>query len=357
MKRILLIVVFFLALVGALAFWFVSVQGRGLVVAELERITGKKVTLGAVQYVPPAALALKDLRIEGLARIPRAVVIPHVGALLGGRLEIASLELQSPEINISLPSAGLADAVAEGSGEAISAGQTLDVKPVAKAAGLADPEQATVAAVSVQRAVSIDLVRVSDGTVMVQAPVTGKTWILEEVRGDLWHFAFFGAVPVKTEFVLECSLAKLNVPFVGHLGRAKGWVNWAARDMDAKVEALDGEGRVGLFAVLTSRANDCEVKGRALLSSRQTAQATAKKSKMIEATVLDLLGSLKTDIAAGFSFRTLLDRFEIGKVSITGNITTGLQSEEISGNIVGSLKAAGAKLLEKDKAATVKPLK
>ncbi len=321
------------------AFWFVSVHGRGLVIAELERATGKKVTLRLAHPVFPAGFVLKDLHIEGLAKIPKAIITVHMRTLLGGRWEIASLELQSPEVNISLSAP-------------VNAGeQTASSTVVPVEAAQVKPIEVKKAA---RRDLLIDRVMIRNGIVMVQAPATGKTWILEKVQADLGPLSFDGS-PGRVDFVVGASLARMNIPFVGHLAKARGWVNWAARDMEANVEALDEDGRVGLSAVLTARANDCIVKGRALLSSSQAAQATDKKPKMIEATVLGLLDSFKTDIAAEFSFRTPLDRFEVGKVSITGNITTGLQTEEISGNIVGSLKAAGARLLEKDNASLVKP--
>ena len=337
MKKIFLITVTLGVFFFALAFLFVSVKGRGLVVAELETVTGRKVTLGAVHPGFPVGLILKDLRIEGLARIPMARITVHLHALLGGHLEIASIELRSPEINIVLPAPVQSASPASGGSKAA----LVSVKPVVGEG---------------KRSPLIDLVVVNDGTIMIQAPSTGKTWILEKVQAHLWHPVFDGT-PIRTDFVVGASLAKLNVPFVGHLAKAKGWVNWAARDMQANVEALDEEGHVGLSATLTSHADDCEVKGRALLASTQEVQATAKRSKMIEAAVLDLLGSSQTDLAVDFSFHTPLDHFEVGRVNISGNITTGLQTEEISGNIVGGLKAAGARLLDKDKASMVKPYK
>ena len=335
LKKLFLVFLILLLVTCAWAFWFVASHGRGLIVTELERATGKKVSLGSARPVFPAGLLLEDVRIDGLARVPKAFIVADARALLDGRLQIASVELYSPEINIHLTAPAVAP--------------QPEVLPSA-------PSQGKNKVLSGKPATVIGRVKVHGGVVMVQAPSTGKTWILEDVQADLRSFSLDAAF-VKTDFFISASLARMNMPFVGHLVKARGWVNWAARDMDADVEAVDVGGRVGLSAVLKSRANNCEVKGRAHLSSSQPTQASGKKSKMIESTMLDLLSSLKTDIAVDFSFRTPLDRFDVGKVSIAGNITTGLQSEEISGNIVGSLKAAGQKFLQKDAAMTIKPYK
>ena len=67
---------------------------------------------------------------------------------------------------------------------------------------------------------------------------------------------------------------------------------------------------------------------------------------MIENVVLIALTSTQTDIDAAFSFKTRFDRFEIGVVSLSGQITTGLNSTVTSGNIVAGLKAIGGELLK-----------
>ncbi|MEI6438254.1 MAG: hypothetical protein WCO69_05855 [Candidatus Omnitrophota bacterium] len=338
MKKFLIIIFILLLLFAAGSFCFVSYKGRALVAAELGRATGRHVTLGAARPSFPPGMVIKDLKIEGLARVPKAQVFVDLRALLGGSFRIASLEFYSPEVTVSLPAPVVAP----------TAGATGPAPVVPSAVA-----PASAPSINLGNAPLIERLDIYGGSLFVQAPSTGKTWILDQVRISVKDFS----LSHRADFTLEASLAKLNMPFVGHLAKAAGWINWAARDMEATVEAHDEDGRVGLSVVLASRANVCEVKGRALLSSRQAAQATGKRPKMIEAAVLDLLDSSKSEIAADFSFQTALDHFSIGRVNIAGNITTGLQTQEISGNIVGSLKAAGAKLLEKDKAGMVKPYK
>lgn len=335
MRKFAVIFLLLVSLVFVAAFWVAAVRGRGIVLAELERVTGKNISLGVVYPTLSAGLVFRDLRIEGLAKMPSAQVRVRLRSLLAGRLEIASIELQSPEVNIRLA----APATSE---DPQTASQVIAPVP---------------ASLAVKRAPLVDRFIVRDGTLMLQAPTTGKTWIFEKVHLDLQNLALDGVLSSRTDFVLESSLARLNIPFVGHLAKARGWVNWAARDMDAGIEVVDDDGRTGLSATVTSRANVCEVKGRALMLSSQQAQSTGKKPQMLETAVLDLLRSSQTDLDVDFSFQTPLDHFEVGKVNIAGNITTGLQTDEISGNIVGSLKAAGAKLLEKESVSTVKPYK
>ena len=344
LKRVCIALAVLLLLSFAAAFCFLALHGRELVTAELERVVGKKVYLGNVRPVFPSKLMLEDVRIEGLIKVPRAFIAADTKSLLAGHLNILFIEIDSPEINIAL------SGLAAGKDPGPSVAET-PVAPVIVPAAETKPVP-----LKLKAAVIIERIKVNGAVVMVQAPTTGKTWIFENVQADLRKFSL-GDAGVKTEFIASASLARMNVPFVGHLARARGSVNWPQRDMDASAEVVDDNGHIGFSAVLKSEANDCEVKGRVRLVSSQRAQASGKKPKMIEATVLDLLGSLKTDIDASFSFRTPLDRFDVGRVNISGNIMTGLQSEEISGNIVGSLKAAGAKLLDKNKDPSVKPYK
>ncbi len=337
LKKIVFVLVIILIVGSAAVLVFIASQGRSLVTAELEHLTGRKVSLDTIRPIFPGSIQLEGVKVEGLAVVPKAVIAADMGELLHRRLKIRSIELEAPQINIDLVSFAALEK------QGVSANGSTD-----KVGKVVMPARKHVA--------YIDRVKVRGGTVVVQAASTGKTWILDNVGADLKDFPMYG-VSGRFDFNVTASLAKMNVPFLGHAVKAVGWTNWAARDMDAALEAVDVNGRVGLSAVLKSRANDCEVKGRAHLSGDQSAQASGKSSKMVESTMLNLLSSLKTDIEADFSFRTLLDRFDIGKVSLSGNITTGLQSDELSGNIVGSLKAAGANMLNKTVEPPVKPYK
>jgi uncharacterized protein involved in outer membrane biogenesis len=145
--------------------------------------------------------------------------------------------------------------------------------------------------------------------------------------------------PARTDLFITASLAKLDMPFIGRSLKVSGWLNWAARDMDAVAQAIDGNGRVGLDAKLVSRQNDMAVFGNVKLGGNgEDKPAATDKAGAIEDAVLGLLTSSMTDIEAGFSFKTKMDRFEIGPVSLSGRITTGLNSEATSGNIVAGLK-------------------
>jgi hypothetical protein len=150
----------------------------------------------------------------------------------------------------------------------------------------------------------------------------------------------------RTEFFLTSSLVKLDVPFVGNFLKGSGSLNWAAKDMDAVVQVMDDSGRVGLDAKIISRENDMTVSGNVTLAGSQEPQATGKKSGMVENVVLDLMLATNTDVAMGFSFKTKMNAVEIGTVSLSGHITTGLNSSGTSGSIVAGLKAAGEVLLK-----------
>jgi hypothetical protein len=346
LKRIVIALVILLLCLFAAAFIFLALHGRALVTAELERVSGKKVTLQGVQPAFPATLLLEGILIDGIAKIPQAVVEADAGALLTGKLRIAYIRIDSPEINIDLSVLSAGKYVTGDAAQAAAPVLAADTVLIPTAVKPSETVNSPV----------IDRIKINNAVVMFQAPATGKTWIFDNVTADLKHFAL-SRQGVRTDFIISGSLGRMNVPFVGNLAHAHGWLNWAARDMNANVEVTDEEGHLGLSAVIASAANDCEVRGRLRLTPSQHTQASGKKPKMIEATVLELLGSLKTDISSDFSFHTQMDHFDIGKVNVSGIIMTGLQSQEISGSIMGSLKHAGEKILEKDKGLLIKPLK
>ena len=150
----------------------------------------------------------------------------------------------------------------------------------------------------------------------------------------------------------------MDIPFIGTAVTVDGWADWAGRNMDARLTVAHADGRRGLAMTLVSRANVLNVSGRVVLIRDQLEHASGKRARLAETTVLGALAATGTDIDAGFSFQTAMDRVDPGRIKIEGAITTELHSEELSSNIVGNLKAAGKKFLKIDEPdLTIKPYK
>jgi hypothetical protein len=307
-------------------FWFVAFKGKPLLVKELRRLTGHEVTVATVRPVFPAGLKLTGFKIETLLDAPRVVVFVDPLALVGGKVRLMLVELEAPQINID---------AAKLSGEPEDATDNTGVASSASAVSVSE---------NAGERVTLGVLKVRGASVMFQHPSAGRTWILEHVDAELRHIPLDGQ-PLRTDIIVAASLEKMNVPFVGHLLKIRGWANWPRRDMQVLLEALDDAGRPGLSANAVSRNNEMVVSGKARLSLGQQKQSSGKKSRMVEDVVLGLLEASGTEVESEFSFKTRMDRPEIGAVALKGVITTQLNSSGTSVNIVGALKAAGKEMI------------
>ncbi len=320
-------VIFLIALlalcVGAL--WFIAYKGRPLLLNELRVITHRDVSIGSISIAFPGGLLLEQIEIKGLASIAKAVVLVDVNEGLHGRLAFSSADVFSPKVNIDLaPPKELKVETVQ-----------VDDKPVLSG---------SVPAQQPKKARVLPRLNIHDGILMFQSPEAGRTWVVDKINAQLSDVPL-GDLSQQTSFYVSASLQQMNVPFVGHLVKMNGWLNWQARDMEASISVIDDDGRVGVDAKLVSKSNDLLVSGKARLAMGQQKQASTVKTRMVEDVVLGLLDATGTEVDSEFSFTTQMDNPKIGPIKLTGTITTGLNSSAVSGNIVGALKALGAEVL------------
>jgi hypothetical protein len=181
----------------------------------------------------------------------------------------------------------------------------------------------------------------------------GKALTVEKIEADLKNVPLAGQ-SVRTAFVARASVVSWKRFFPGRSLTAQGWVNWADRDMDVKAEALSDDGLMRMNVALVASHNDLLADGTIFLIGGNQPGLKNDEAGVAENVVRDVLGSSQTDIEAKFSFRTQMDRVEIGPISLKGNITTGLNSLETSGTIVQSLKAMGEQFLKDEQSSEVK---
>ncbi len=323
---VICVVVFGSAVVAAGgSYLYLSSNARQIFNSQASSLTQRRVEARVVKAEFPTRLVVEGLAVEGGLSCVRLSASIDIFSLFSRQIQIHTLVLDQPVVVWS-PSLTV-----------------IDSQP--SAASSSNPGKHPV---TTPRTVILAELIVRDGVLkFIGGGVAGDGRVYEVDRIQLRAKDVpLTNTPARTEFFVTGSLAKLNAPFVGHFLKASGWVNWFARDMDAVAQAMDDDGRVGLDAKLSARQNDMAVSGRVRFTGEQGPQASGQKAGLVENVVLSALMATQTEIDAGFSFKTKMDRFEMGTVGLTGQITTGLNSNATSGNIVAGLKAAGQELLK-----------
>jgi hypothetical protein len=314
------IVVLCVVLAAGSFYVFLSFNARRIFNNQISFLTKRPVEAKVVRAEFPASLVVEGLSIPGLISCERARVSVDALSLIGRDVRIGAVELVRPVF------------IWEQAASAPAAGPSSLPK---------------VQAVSDRNIIVTQLI-VHDGVLkVIRKDDEGKTheYVLDRFQLRAHNVALTDT-PARTDFFMTASLVKLNVPFVGHFLKASGWLNWAAKDMDAIAQVIDDNGKVGLDAKLFSQQNAMTVSGNVVLAGGQEPQASGKKAGLVENVLLNVMMSTNTDIAMGFSFKTKMDHVEVGTVNLSGQITTGLNSSGTSGNIVAGLKAAGEELLK-----------
>lgn len=317
-------VLFLVLLVSGLFYAYLALNGRRIFNEQITALTCRHIEVRSIKVEFPAWIIVEGLLVDGVLTCPRARVLVDARGLFGAVRRIGRVELEAPVIAWNRDP-GPAQGAAAGKDTAAPAERVAAARPV------------VIARLVVRDGVL--KVRGDDGSGVPQEHR------IEDVRLTADN-VFVTDTPGRTDFTAMASLAKLDVPFLGHFLKASGWFNWAARDMDAVAQVIDDDGRVGVDAKLSSRQNNLAVFGTLKLAGDQGPQATGARAGLLENVVLGALDATRTDIVADFSLNTKMDRVDPDVVKLSGHITTGLNSSVTSGNIVAGLKAVSEELLK-----------
>jgi len=97
LRKILFIGAIIFVLIFASAYAFLLLQGKAIIIQQLEGLTHRKVNLGYAGLTLPLNLEIRKLDIPGLAKVDYAYVSPSILGLLSGNIVLNDLKLIRPE--------------------------------------------------------------------------------------------------------------------------------------------------------------------------------------------------------------------------------------------------------------------
>jgi hypothetical protein len=312
-------------IVVGLIYGCLSFNARRVFNAQASALTKRHVEARSVRAEFPAGLVVEGLSVEGVLECPRVRVAMDILSFFGRETRIRMIELDRPVV--------VWERMAP-----VSGGSPSSVTLSGDVAATSAPH------VGAAKPIILTELAINDGTLKIIVKNSAgepREYGVEQVRLRAKDVPLTEA-SVRTDFSLTASLIKIKVPFAGHLLKAEGWLNWAARDMDATARVMDDDGYAGLEVKLVSLRNDMKVSGTFSIAGKNNSSPEHKKSRRVEDIVLGLLASTGKDIRAGFSFGTKMDDINLEAAGLSGDITTGLNSSPTSGNIVAGLEPASA---------------
>ena len=109
MKKIFLLTICILAILFATFYLFIAIKGKEILSREIEGLSHKKVTIGSFVLTPSLKLEIKDLEIQGLAKLQFISVSPSITGLLRGKLILNQLTLLHPKFYLNKIPAEITD--------------------------------------------------------------------------------------------------------------------------------------------------------------------------------------------------------------------------------------------------------
>ncbi|MBL7151951.1 MAG: DUF748 domain-containing protein [Candidatus Omnitrophica bacterium] len=329
-NKIFVIIVVLLSSLYSSSYIFMFVRGRSLILAKLRELTGREVSMGYFTITPPFNLEIRNLNIEGLAKIESILVSPSVSQLVVGRLALNKIRLVRPEITYERVVPAAEAAAAETSGKEAA------VKPPRALMEIGAVPEITL---SLQQngpmKMMLKRIAVKDGIIHFVDHSVGPAGIRITVKDLNFRLVNVYTFPFSdvTNFKLEARIPWEEGREEGKV-EVKGWLNFAKKDMQAtlKIKDIDGvylypyysnwvdlekarieSARLNFSSDIQGLDNnitaECHLELTDIVRKEHQAEEPHEKAEKITDAVLDMFKSMDSGkIVLDFTIRTRMDK-------------------------------------------------
>lgn len=312
--KILFAGIIILALVFSAVHFFLLLQGKSFIARQLERLTHKKVSIGYFDIILPLNLDIRNINIEGLARIDSLYISPSILGFLTGNIALNNVRIVGPELTYQRVQAG-----------AIEAPKTASQSPAVK-------KKQPLRLIFKNLDIKNGRINFIDYTVGGE----GIKVVIKNIDLRLTNLYVFPR-SVITNFELKGKIPWQEDKEEGKI-EAEGWINLFKKDMQAtlKIEDIDGiylypyySNWVDLEKTRIEKAKlnfssnihglnnnitaDCHLELTDIVRRPLSPEESEEKAAKIAEAVLDVFRALNQGkIVLDFIIRTKMDRPEFG---------------------------------------------
>lgn len=304
--KILIILCILMLCAFTSAYFYLRVKGKDLIVQNIEQHIGKKVSFGAVRFSYPLTVKIENISVEGYGSAKEAVFSLSLPYLFVGKVHFVQISIIEPFILINRQS-----------GER-SLWNLSPKEPQAP------PEKNAPMPLKKNPVITLfaQKIAIVNGTLEVfenNGNQTNRLLQVKKIYADADRLHFPIERPMRTNFNLKAFVSGFGDRFFNEELRFSGWADLYQKDMLAKLTLAGANGQVGLKADLASVKNDMTVKGSMSLTF-STKTSSDKDAKNVQGLVAQALQASGANIDMHFQFKTAMDDFKVGKISLTGEV-------------------------------------
>lgn len=361
LKKIILIAVIIFAVIFIGASVFVALNGKRIVVTQLEEITKRKVSIGSLGMSLPFNVSIHALDIEGLLKAEHISVTPGILSLFSGTVVLDDIEIIKPYLIYEKPQ---------------PKAQTLPtVFLPAPVENKAEPAEvittpATPAQKNKPARIAIGHLGIRDGKLEFIDTPSGSEKVkimVTDIDFSLNNLYLFPSSAV-SRFKLEAKVPWATKKEEGVV-RADGWMDISGRNMEAdvKINGIDGVYLYPYYATwvdlersriesatlnfeskIKSKDNDlaadCRIELADIVFKPRTGGEEMEKAEKIAKAVLDIFKMLNQNrVVFNFTIRTKMNKLRFSFNDMKGAFETrlaeGLKSRRISAEQVALFPA------------------
>jgi len=351
--KILFISVVILVLIYGAAYIFLIFKGRILIIKQLTDITHRKVSVGYFDIAPPLSIEMKNLDIEGMAKVEAISVSPSILGFITGNFALNNIRIIKPEFTYEKTLPKTAESPAVSSDNAISAAQPSKIGRLH---------------------MIIKKINIKDGRLEILDRTIGENGIKITIKDIYFNLDDLYLLPrsVITNFELK---AKVPWQEAGEEGKieAGGWINLFKKDMQAtlKIEDIDGialypyyskwvdlekariqKAKLNFTSEIQGLNNNvtanCHLELTDIVRRPLGTEESEQKASRIANAVMDIFKALNQGkIVLNFTIKTKMDRPEFGfgniKMAFEERLTQGAKTKGIN---IEDILVLPAKLLQ-----------
>ncbi|MDD5238278.1 MAG: DUF748 domain-containing protein [Candidatus Omnitrophica bacterium] len=337
-KRTLFIVISALLIFFACTYVFLIFQGKAIIINKLEEFTHKKTSIADFNVTPPFNIGIKNLNIEGLAKIESVSISPSILYVVLGRIAFNRIIITKPEFIFEK---GIPKPVE--TAEKIAEPQAEAPKEAA-----APPEKSAAPKIEKKRAIwplIFKRLTVKDGKIDFTDHTAGQSGIKINVKDLNFNLTnlYMLPVPVITNFDLKAKIPWQEGQEEGKI-EVEGWLNLFKRDIRAVLNIKDIDGvylypyysnwvdlekariekaKLNFTSNITGLSNnltaECHLELVDIVRKPRSPEEQQEKAEKIADAVLDMFRALNEGkIVLDFTIRTKMDRpeFSFGEIKM-----------------------------------------